>query len=164
MKKIFYLLLLIGTISACNNTTTNKENPPTEKKAVQQAPAQGKQMPSIPVETITHIFENCDYIDYVFYNTNFSMSQNEKASIQTAISHVSATPAILNPNCKAIGRIFYQIEAVNVLEADLYFQEGCTYLVFLEKNKPKYANLLTEDGIAYLNNILQKAGSATLAQ
>ncbi len=45
------------------------------------------------------------------------------------------------------------------MEADLYFQEGCTYYVFLKNNKPAYANLMTDDAIGYMNNIMRQAAS-----
>ena len=159
MKNFVYLFALVLCLAACDTATSTTEKPAEKATATTPAAPQGKQMPSIPLEDVQHIFEKCDYIDYVFYNTNFSISQNEKASIQSAISHISQTPATLNPACKPIGRIFYQIEAVNVLEADMYFQDGCAYYVFLKNNKPTYGNLMTQDGIGYMNNIIQRAST-----
>ncbi len=151
MYKYFSVLVFCMFFFACDSNSG--------KQADSTTTTQGKAMESIPFETISYVFENCDYVDYVFYNTNFSISQNEKASIQGAIAQISKTPATLDPNCKAIGRVFYQIDGKNHLEADLYFQEGCYYYVFLENNKPKYANVMTDEGIAYFKNIMARAQS-----
>ncbi len=47
-----------------------------------------------------------------------------------------------------------------MMEADFYFfGEGCTYLVFYENKKPKYANYLTQEGVAYYNQFFAQAAN-----
>jgi len=164
IRTIFYALIIglcfsCGTDNAGNKKTDVSAATPATKPAA--APVQMKPAyPSIPMDKAQHLFDNCDYIDYVFYTTNFSVSQKEKASIQTAMTYLSAdVPQGLNPNCKAIGRVFYQIDGENVAEADFYFQEGCHYYVFLENGKPTYSNMMTPQGIAYFNNLFAQVNS-----
>ncbi len=116
-------------------------------------------LPSLPVQTAQRLYEQCDYVDYVFYELPISMSLYEKASIQAAVRHISATPAGLDPRCKPIGRIFFQIDGENVLQGDIYFKPGCTYFIFLdEEGKPQYGNQMTDECIQYLNNNFTHAG------
>ncbi len=158
--KYFYPILcfLLFSFIACEpsasstTSTTTSTAVPTPKAAPTGTP-----LPSMSQEEMMYLFNNCDYIDYVFYSTNFSISQNTQESIRSMLNMISPTTATLNPNCKAIGRVFYQVKGENYAEADLYFQEGCTYLVFLEKNKPIAGHILTDQGVAYFNNIFQRA-------
>ncbi len=163
MYKFITILLITTLLFSCDNDTAKQPaqtDQSTTAPAPKTAPAQVQLKPALPSlsqEMALHLFKNCDYIDYVFYSTNFSISQKEKASIQGAIAHIAQeSPQGLNPNCKAMGRVFYQIDGENVAEADFYFQDGCHYLVFLEKGKPAYSNLLTQPGIDYFNNIFNQ--------
>lgn len=155
MQKLLILLSFL-ILAACGGGSHS--NTATSTASAKPAPTpQGTPMESIPFEEVKNLFDKCDYIDYLFYNTNFSISQNQKGSIQTAISHIAQSPAIHNPACKAIGRIFYQIEGKSILEADIHFQDGCTYFRFLKDKKYAYGNLMTDDGVLYMNNILTQA-------
>jgi len=71
---------------------------------------------------------------------------------------VAKQPATLSPQCKSMGRIFYQIDGENVLMAEMYFSPDCTYLVFLQDEKPAYANYLTPQAVQYFNNIFTQSG------
>jgi hypothetical protein len=143
----FALIMCFG----CQNDSSNSadQNTTTTQPA---APS----LPSMPLETIQFLWENCDYIDFVFYQLPISMSLNEKSSIQYALRHISADAARLDPNCKPIGRVFYQVKGENHSEADIYFQQGCTYFKFLKDNKPVYANYMTDEGIKYMNENIER--------
>lgn len=157
MFRIFTLLFLVSIFFSCGNDKKTVAAKPTTQVAKPAAPALNPPLPSISLETAQHLFANCDYIDYIFYNTNFSVSQAEKASIQSALTHIAQqSPPGLNPNCKAIGRVYYQIQGDNYLEADIYFQDGCKYFVFYENKKPAYCNLMTDNGMAYYTNIFKQ--------
>jgi len=160
MYKSLFIFLLSLLMFACGDTTTSSSTssttPGTPPK--KQVDVKAQNLPALPQAMHQKIFDQCDYIDYVFYTTNFSISQSEKSGIQQAIVHIApGKPANLNPACKSMGRVFYQIDGENVAEADMYFQQGCTYLVFLENGKPTYANEFTQEGIQYFNSIFQRA-------
>lgn len=165
MLRFFYLLLCISlTFAACTSndssaattdqgTTTNTETP-----AQNAAPNPGATatLPSVPMELVQELYEKCDYIDYVFYYFNFSLSQDKKASIQSTLRQISDEPAVLNPNCKPIGRIFYQIEGENALEADIHLSNECAYFLFYKDGKQAYANKLTADGVQFFQHIFNQ--------
>lgn len=162
-----YLILAAVFLFAFANCTSNSTDARHQaREAVEQqvqqtqAPAHPVQMlPSLPLETAQMLYEKCDYVDYVFYELPISMSLYEKPSIQAAVRHISAAPAGLDPRCKPIGRIFFQIEGENVLQGDIYFTPGCTYFIFLdEQGKPQYGNQMTDECIQYLNNNFNHAG------
>jgi hypothetical protein len=111
---------------------------------------------SIPVERLENLFYNCDYIDYLFYQTNFSMSQSDQAAIQTTLAAIGAEAPTVYPECQAIGRIFFQIEGQNAAEADIYLSQQCMYYVWMENGKPAYANLMTENAVKFYANIFQQ--------
>ncbi|MEK7254108.1 MAG: hypothetical protein AAB316_05140 [Bacteroidota bacterium] len=136
-----------------------------EKQAASQAPPAATQapvaapapaLPSLPVATIEKLFNECDHIDYVFYELPISMSLDEKPSIQNALRFISDTPASRRPDCKGIGRILYHVKGDIALEGEIFFSGNCTYFIFLEKGKPTYGNLMTEDGVKNFQGIIER--------
>lgn len=82
---------------------------------------------------------------------------NNKASIQQTLTHVAENVAVLDPNCKSIGRVFYEIEGQTEIEAEIYFSNQCQYFVFMKNQKPIYANNITAAGVTHFNNIFKQA-------
>ena len=150
---LFCLMLALGACQEGQNSSTNSET--AEATDTPAAPSANHQYTSVPLDTLTMLWENCDYIDYIFYNFNFSMSQNEKNSIRTTLRHIAEqVPPSINPACKPMGRIFYQVDGRNALEGEFYLGEGCLYYIFFKDGKPAYANLMTNTGVDFFRNIL----------
>lgn len=153
----FLFAFFLGACSQNNEAGNAKADPATATKT---SPTKGgENLPSITMEIMTKIFEESDYADFVFYNTNFSMSMDQKVSIQGTLRHVSEKVPLLNPKCKAIGRVFYQIEGENYMEADIFFEQDCKYYIFYENGKKSYANQMTQDGVNHYANIFSQLGS-----
>lgn len=146
--------LSIAFNTACNG---NEKTPEQDSELVDSAsaktsePAKGG-LPTIPNALMQTLVDSADYVDYLFYELEFSMSMDNKQGVMYALSKIGDASPTLNPACKPIGRIFYQIKGRNAAEADLYFSQGCTYLVFMENNVPVYANTMSDVGITFLNN------------
>ena len=148
MKHTIMLLLYVLTLAACNQDKPSAP-PPSTTPPPPAAPA--ATLPSVSLDLLKNIFEQGTQVDYIFYNYPFTMSLTDKPSIQFAVRHIAEQPAPLKPECKAMGRVSYQIKGDIVLEGDFYFSTGCTYFVF-EKNRVKtYANYMTDEGIKYFN-------------
>jgi len=111
------------------------------------------QYPSVTEAIMKNLYDNCDYIDFVFYNTNFSMSQNQQAAIRSTLGTVSTTPATVLANCQPIGRLFFQIDGKNAEEADLFYGGDCLYYLFFKDGKYAYGNQLTEGGLTFYQKI-----------
>lgn len=151
-------LLLCGlACSSGGNTTDTAVADPPPPPAAPPAPAPGAPTyESIPVERLEYLFFNCDYIDYVFYQTNFSLSQSEKAAIQSTLAAIGADAPQIDPSCRPVGRIFFQVEGQNAAEADIYLAENCLYYVWMENGQPAYANMMTENAVQFYANVFQQ--------
>lgn len=142
------------TTTPAPSTTT----PPTTTEAVSSP------YPSITEEKMRYLYDNCDYIDFVFYGTNFSMSQNEASGIRSTLGGISTTPAKVLASCQPVGRVFFQVDGQNVEEADLFFGESCLYYIFLENGSYAYGNQLTEGGFKFYQNIFARASTQSTGQ
>lgn len=150
----FFILSFLALVlmTHCKNNSV-----PSQKTSVATPSPPVVTLPSIPLDTMQMLWEKCDYVDYLFYQLPISMSLNEQTSIRYSLRQVAAEPAPLKPECKPIGRIFFQVKGENAAEADIYFSPGCTYFVFYENGKKTYSNYMTQEGIQYLNNQLMQA-------
>jgi len=152
-----------------NATTPTEEKAPTNKQeAFEKAKADmastaesfsGVEMlPSIDISVMENLWANCDYVDYVYYELPISASLDNKQSIQSAIQHIAENPAGKIPTCKAIGRVFYQVEGENTLQGDIFFSEGCTYFLWLDKKGKYFAgNLMMDSAMKFFASNIQAA-------
>ncbi|MGK0366020.1 MAG: hypothetical protein ACI85O_003090 [Saprospiraceae bacterium] len=179
MHKFTFFLLGLLLIS-CNETTpsTQATSEPTTKTeetipknkqeafdkiksglATTQKDFEGADMlPSIDISVLENLWENCDFVDYVYYELPISASLDNKNSIQSSIQHIAEQPAAKINGCKAIGRVFYQIEGENVLQGDIYFSRGCTYFLWLD-DKGKYfaGNVMMDSALKFFASNIQAA-------
>ncbi len=158
-NQLFTLFLLFFLLSfGCQNAekpSTTADTPP-ENQAQQRA-AQKLELPGLPQEMRDKLFYECDYIDLIFYQQNFSMSLNEKPSIEQIIAIVSADPATYFSACQASGRAFFQSKGRVITEADVHFSDNnCAYFVFMENGKPAYANNMNESGVSLFKSYLMQ--------
>jgi hypothetical protein len=146
--------LMIMSLFACKS-----DNNPGDA-AKQSAPAQAV-YPVLPAELYQKLYNEADYLDFIFHNFPFSMSQKEKPSIQLNVSYIDkATVMSIPQNCKPIARQFYQIEGEIILEADVYYGADCNFYVFHENGKASYANMMSQNGVGFFQNIIQQAMNA----
>lgn len=158
MNRLFLLFLLGAAIASCqpksSDAGTTGTAPAANTAEVPASPATSSvSYPSIPLDTLMMLWEKCDYIDFVFYNLSFSMSQDEKEGIQSTLRHIAEDVPKINENCAPLGRIFFQVDGKNAAEADFYIGENCLYYIFYENGKKTYANLMTESGKNFFANI-----------
>jgi len=148
---MFRILILLGIFSftvSCNNPTTKPKTPPQPV---------GKQLyPSVDGKVIEHLWNNCTGVDYIYYNFNFSMNRDAQNDIRNSIIHIGKKTALIQDNCKPIGRIMFKDDDGIKLEADLFFSKNCTYFIFMENNKPVQANLMSDEGIKFFSNVFKK--------
>lgn len=166
MKKIILLLFLGMGLWTCqggqadqSSSSTPATTPATETQpnnADASASVGEATYPSIPVEKVKMLWDNCDYVDFVFYYLNFSMSQKVQNSIRQTIAHISSDVPQINPNCQPIGRIFFQSEGQNISEADIFYSNGCSYYIFYEDGKYAYANKMLPQGTQFYDNIFKQ--------
>lgn len=176
MSKYFFFAAFSFLLLSCGDTTpaaTTEEAPVVEKPktkdeifaevkaelASKPSDFEGMEtLPSIGLEVLENLWENCDFVDYVYYELPISASLDKQGSIRTAISHIEETPVAKLPGCKAIGRVFYQIEGENVLQGDIFFTKGCTYFLWVDKKGKYFAgNLMMDSAIQFFASNIQAA-------
>jgi len=125
-----YLLFLFFTffILACGDKGNNTHQTGDEKASASAKTSQSKVngLPVVPNELMQQLIDSSDYVDYLFYEMEFSMSMDNKQGIMYSIASIGEKAAEMNAACKPIGRIFFQIKGRNAAEADMYFSKGCT--------------------------------------
>lgn len=148
---MFFVLFLMG---ACNsgNKTKSTEKTTVKQPVTPKKEAVGATLPSVPSTIVKELWEKCDMVDFMYYDLPVSMSMDNKGGIQYAIRFIAGESPKLNPACQSIGQISYQIQGEEKLLADIYFNKGCTYFVFVDsKGKQLYANEMTNDAISFFN-------------
>jgi hypothetical protein len=145
MKKYLTLALATMIFFACQPKTPEQAStPPTPD------------YPTLPMEILSTLVAECDYIDLIMYNPQFSMSQNDQASVQGSIQQIAEQAPAHNPANQPVGHIFYQSKGETILEADLYLGAGGSYFIFYQEGKPAFGNAMTQTGINFYGNILTR--------
>ena len=134
------------------------KNVDDKKKAQPKAEAKTNNLPPLPDQEYSQLYEECDFIDYIFFDLPFSLSQNEKPSIQQNVLFIGREGLSELPHgCKAMARKFFKIKGIIVLEADVFMDGKCNYFVFYKDGKAAYLNKMNQAGINFYNNLIEQA-------
>ena len=152
MKSILSSLLLVAILSACNSTPkVEKEPPPASPPATTTS-----SLPPITEEVMDELLNECDFVDYIFYELPFSMSYDQKSTIQTALGWVTRSAEIPSTGCKGLGRMIFQKQGVVIIEAEIYVSEACAHYKWIKDGKTMYASAMSPAGKQhYMGNINQ---------
>lgn len=163
MRYTFLLLVFISLlITACNQEVADKKdhvenNPSTTTKTVPSTNQEAILYPSLTQAKMTELWDNCTFVDYTFYNLPLSLSLDNPGAIKNSLQHISTqTVPASKKVCKPAGRIFYQKNGEDLLEADIYLSKDCQFYVFYENKKPSYANMMSEQGINFFKTTLNR--------
>lgn len=155
---IGYVVISLG-MTSCNSPKADPKPAPVESNVKPSNDLAS--LPSLTPEWFYRLVEECDYIDYIFYDLPISISQDEKSAINSNLALIAKTsPQSFNQGCKPIGRKLFHHDGEVILEADMYFDpvNKCNYYVFLVDNKPTYINLISQQGINFYMNVFNQAG------
>ncbi len=160
MNYLRFLLFfaLLGCL-ACGNKPAESESATTTSVAA--APVGEATYPSIPLERLEYLWDNSSHMDVMFYELPVSLNQDNQEGVRSTLSYVAEDAPLIDPNCRSIGRLFFTVGTENTETAEIYFNTTCAYFVWLENEKPAYANQMTEGGIQFFNNLfagLQQGG------
>lgn len=156
----YIIIILIFSLYSCKEQESIKTTATIKTNQVEQEsiPKDGViiDYPSVPEELMKNLYENCEYMDYIFNDLNFSISQDNRNSIRASIGFVSTERQTIIPSgCKAIGRKFFHVNGEIIAEADVYYSDNCTFYIFFENSKPVYANKMTQAGLNFYGNIIK---------
>lgn len=177
IRKTFYLVLLLTCccllITACKDDGAQQ----TAEEQAQQSTgitsaaaasqAAGNQTPlpaddpmagltSIHIDEMRDLWENCDFIDIIFYGNRMSLTQGDMESIRRTIGYLIPPPIQHNPACKPMGRITFMVKGDIRQEADIYAGDGCNYFIWMKNNKPAHINALTPEGAQFFVNVVSR--------
>ncbi len=157
---LVFIVCLVFTYS-CNNEKGQKQQK-QQKANTSQVEATGPEIPGAPQELMVKLWNECTYLDYIFHNLPFSMSQDEQPSIRANLNYISTVPLGRIPsNCKPIGRQFFHIGGDIVAEANVYYDRDCKFYVFVDGEKPLYANVMSQEGDNFFSSMIAQAIQAT---
>ena len=166
MKYITLLLLSLLLLQCNGDQQSNDHGADKVKELTTEATSETKTpaatvatYPSITAEKMKYLYDNCDYIDFVFYNLDFSMSQDQRPAIIQTLRGVSTTPGRIDASCQPIGRVFFQVEGVNAVEADLFFGGVCLYYIFFEDGQYAYSNQMTQESAGFYQKIFTQVST-----
>lgn len=150
--KFIYLSSFIILLASCGNKTN-------ETAATQELPtATANTLPPIPTDMLINLFENCSAIDFIFSSLPFSISQDDKPSIQRTISHINQNPPqSIDNSCPYFAQQIFQIDGEIVLDAKIFFLPKCTYYLFYEEGVAKYSASFTNEGVNFYNSLIEQA-------
>lgn len=151
--KYFSTVILSVFIMACGNSSSDQTK--TISEPVIEAPA-AMSLPSIPEEELKTLFMECDYVDYIFYELPVSMSYDNKQAIQSALQFVSQNADVPTSGCKAMGRMIFQKEGNQIMEAELFVSPSCGHYVWYRDGKKAYANMMTNTGQGHYMGIINQ--------
>jgi hypothetical protein len=171
MKKLNLIILFAAIFgiawTSCKKEAETKEETPSghvqlgdDLSQTNPSATSSTGLGSINIEAMRDLWENCDAIDLIFYKTNFSMSQNEKAAIQNTIGFIGPGAVAHNPNCKPVARMSFQVKGEIRQEADVYIDEGCQYVLWMKDNKPVYINPISPQGAMFFQQIVTRGQDA----
>lgn len=158
MKNTLYLALVaILCLFACKDPKSSQKTT-TDQSSLPKPVIVGELLPPAPESFIFEMYEKVDYIDYLFRNTNFSVSQGEKEAVQSIISTLSpSSPKAYNPSCKSPIRMTYLSQGEIFVETEMYMTEGCLFVEYYIDNVKTYHNNYSEEGFNFLIGLINQA-------
>lgn len=147
---LFFVILLFSI--GCS--TSAETEAPTTVAPTPTAPA-AVQLQSLTDPLLTQLVNTCDQIDIIFNNEPVSLSFGKKEDVMGALRHLAPETVTLTGNCQPLGKVFFNGLGETILEADMYFSNGCTFFTFYEEGKVVYGHQMTSEGINYYNNVMK---------
>jgi hypothetical protein len=154
MRWILYLLLPIGLLSACTDGGKKSTDGVTVKAVESKRGPHA--LPPMDKATYEQLQSTVTQVDYIFHSLPFSVNQTERPAIQTNLAMISPERANDVTGCPIFARESFQVNGEIVLEADIYFNEGCYAYVFYQGKDKVFANKITDQGKQFYNNLINQ--------
>jgi hypothetical protein len=112
--------------------------------------------PPLGNQVVAQLYADADKVDIIFYNLPISVNQEDPASVKNTVLYVAPASPNITATCQPLGRLTWMAKGSIIKEADIYCEEGCQYLLFIENNKPVAANALQQAGVDFFKNIISQ--------
>ena len=155
MKLLTTLLLLLCIVTLLVNCKTDSTGQPASTVQTTTSTSGLQSTAGITAEYVQLIVDSCSHVDMIFNDFPISISQTEQSSIVGDLTYLSPNAMTAIPaNCKPLGRKVYNGNGRILIEADLYFSEGCQFMIFIQNEQALFGNQMNEKGINFYNNLL----------
>jgi len=144
--------LLITAWSCKSDKTEAQTTPEVAAPAAPAAPS----YPPLGNQVVSQLYADADKVDIIFYNLPISVNQEDPASVKNTVLYVAPASPNITAACQPLGRLTWMAKGSIIKEADIYCEEGCQYLLFIENNKPVAANALQQAGVDFFKNIISQ--------
>lgn len=149
INKLFVLLLGVFSLASCNN---QQQTPPLDDNPIAPPVTNATVLPLYPLDSAQKLFENADHFDMTFNSLSFSINMGEVEQVRGLIASLLSTNQPPHMNCQMpFGFVSFQGKGEVLAEADIYFETGCTYLVFRKNNQYAFTCAIPDRGIQFLN-------------
>lgn len=143
-KILLFSILAIVAMGGCKESETKSKTEQVENT-----------LQPLPIIELQRLFEDATYVDYIFYDLPFSISQSDQASIRQNILLIGQNmPTSISERCKPLGREFFHVGGDIVWEAEVYHSNNCYGYVFLKDGKAVYANAFSDEGKKFYANLI----------
>ena len=158
MKSILVAVILILGIISCKNENkeATKEQEKNDSNSATPMSGPANTLPFIPIEEYKALAQTTNGIDVIPYGTSVTMNISEPSSCyQFIATHILDTQVAEIACTQPQGKIFFNKNGDSFMEADIYFNEKCKYLIFFKsgETKPKYATQISEKGMEYFSKL-----------
>ena len=150
---LFIAVFILFLSQACQDAKPQSSSGPD----IAEMADREQSLPSIPIQILEKIYQDCQAIDLTFYTSPISASYDNPNAIRALVSWVASDVPDIDPSCRPNGRLDFIVDGALYMDAELFLQDQCTYFIFRENGEAKYANKLTASGIKTFNDIVHAA-------
>ena len=147
--RIILLALLLNGVVAC------KSSSPGTDKGQTQSSSLVSNLPVIDANELTELKRTVNAVDLTGLKTNVTMSFDNPQAIAYILSFISGPPGDFTKNCTPDARIALMVNGTIVKDADVFFMNGCSAVIYMDENNAVEANGITPEGIDFFKNFLK---------
>lgn len=161
-SRLIIFVLLSMLFFSCKQNSVNKAD--SNKASVannKTTKPEGKvfRLPPLPKGLYEDLFKHADYLDVIFEDLDFSLSQDNNAAIRSFLQNINIKRSTeLNTSCVSMGHAVFSKHGDTMIECDIFHSSGCYYFIFnYEGDPPAYSNAMSEVGISFFNNLKNRS-------
>lgn len=117
--------------------------------------------PALGNPYITALYAETEQVDIIFYDLPISVNQDDAASAKVTALYVSPANPKITADCKPVARLSWIADGKILREADVYMDDGCEYLMFMENNEGVAVNAMSQSGVEFFKNIIRQVEQKT---
>ena len=112
--------------------------------------------PALGNDVLNRLYADVEQVDIIFYDLPISVNQEDAPSAKNTALYISPASPVITKTCKPIARLSFISKGSILHDADVYYDTGCHYFLFMKNNMPVAANAMAQGGIDFFNNIISQ--------